>query len=464
MTISFHSRGDGEESFSRPSLSSEQIFEMGRSREAALSRLLMAFIVSGLVFMLFPGTPPGVWNLLQISGQESVGLISPASLQAHGHAQVFGWIGSFLLGIGFYSIPKLRNRATGIIAVAWVAWALWTMGVAMRWAATMYLWRWRVLVPVAGAPEMIAFLIFFSTVSKHRPKDAGKSRMEAWVWVVMSAAIGLLLSLAVNLVESIRICVEGVSPAFPHRFDQGYLAVLGWGFLVPFVWGFSAKWMRVFLGLRPVRARFLIAGALVNLTGVALAVAGKFSVATWLFAAAAGFSVIAIRMFEPSEQEAKTRGIHKSFTFFVRLAYAWLLVASSLGVAAAMWDTSGGIWGASRHALTVGFIATMILSVGQRVLPAFAGMRLLWSPKLMFVGLSLLTVGCALRVSCEVLAYQDYAKWAWSMLPASALIELTALTVFMTNILGTFLPQPSHAVMGPMIVSVPQGISLLNSK
>ena len=33
----------------------------------------------------------------------------PAWIQAHGHAQVLGWIGSFILGIGFYSIPKLRG-------------------------------------------------------------------------------------------------------------------------------------------------------------------------------------------------------------------------------------------------------------------------------------------------------------------------------------------------------------------
>src|SRR5215469_4817964 len=40
-----------------------------REREAAMSKLLMAFIVAGLVFMLFPGTLLGVWNLLQISGR-----------------------------------------------------------------------------------------------------------------------------------------------------------------------------------------------------------------------------------------------------------------------------------------------------------------------------------------------------------------------------------------------------------
>ncbi len=109
----------------------EEIFNMARTRELAMSRLLMAYVTTGLIFMLFPGTLLGVWNLLQISGRESAGLISAAWLQAHGHAQVFGWIGSFLLGIGFYSIPKPRSKATQAIRAAWICWALWTAGVAV---------------------------------------------------------------------------------------------------------------------------------------------------------------------------------------------------------------------------------------------------------------------------------------------------------------------------------------------
>lgn len=60
-----------------------------REREEAMSKLLMAFIVAGLVFMLFPGTLLGVWNLLQISGRAQTGSISRSWLQAHGHAQVY---------------------------------------------------------------------------------------------------------------------------------------------------------------------------------------------------------------------------------------------------------------------------------------------------------------------------------------------------------------------------------------
>ncbi len=434
----------------------EEIFTLARARELALSRLLMVYITTGLFFMLFPGTLLGVWNLLQISGRESAGLISPTWLQAHGHAQVFGWIGSFLLGIGFYSIPKLRGAATGAIRAAWVCWALWTIGVALRWAATGYLWDWRVLVPLSSVLELAALLIFLRVVSQHRPQDSGKSRLEPWVWVVMSATAGFLLVVAVNLAGSFYVSFYGASPAFPHRFDQRYLALMGWGFLVPFVWGFSAKWMQVFLGLRALRPRVLLAAVLVNASGVALAIAGNVSVGTWLFVAGAGLAIAAIRVFERSEQLAKTKGVHRTFPFFVRLAYGWLLVAALLSVAAAMWDTSGGIWGGSRHALTVGFIAVMVLSVGQRILPAFAGMRLLWSQKLMFAGLLLLTIGCTLRVSCEVLAYQGYAVWAWSVLPGSALFELAGLTAFAANILGTFVLQPSHAQTQAVVVGTPE--------
>lgn len=436
-----------------PALSPAHVFELARAREEALSRLLMAFVSSGLIFMVFPGTFLGVWNLLQISGRESVSSISPAWLQAHGHAQVFGWVGSFILGIGYYSIPKLRG-AKSSFGTAWFCWAMWTTGVAMRWAANVYRWEWRFLLPLSAALELGAFLIFFRAVSQHRPESSGKEMLNPWIWVVVSASIGLLLLLIVNLGGCLFVSVRGSSPAFPHLFDQRYLALMAWGFLVPFVWGFSAKWMTVFLGLKPLRTRWLLAAVAASVIGLVLTLAGAGWIGTWLFVAASAMAVTALRMFEPSDKEAKIRGVHSSFPFFVRMAYVWLLVAAALGVAATRFDTSGGIWGASRHALTVGFISVMIMSVGQRILPAFAGMRMLWSTKLMFAGLVLVTMGCTIRVSSEIIAYQGYAAWAWSALPISALCELAGLTIFAINILGTFILEPSHAQKQPLVVPV----------
>jgi hypothetical protein len=438
----------------RSSLSPAEIMDIARAREASLSRLLMAYISSGLVFMLLPGTFLGVWNLLQISGSESAGLVAPAWLQAHGHAQVFGWIGSFILGIGFYSVPKLRGATMPAFGAAWACWAMWTIGVAMRWAANVYGWQWRLLLPLSGVLELAAFLIFFRAVSQHRPEESGKKRLDLWIWIVISASMGLMLVLIANLAACVYLALRGASPALPHGLDQRYLVLTAWGFLVPFVWGFSTRWTPVFLGLKPVRPRLFQSALMVNFAGVVLTLAGWGAEATGFFVVSAALSIAALRMFEAPQQEAKTRGVHRSFPFFVRMAYGWLLAAALLGVGAALWDSSGGIWGASRHALTVGFIAVMVFCVGQRILPAFAGMRLLWSSRLMFAGLALLTIGCTLRVSSEVLAYQGYAHWAWSVLPVSAMLELAGITAFAVNIFGTFILEPSHAQKQPLVVGI----------
>jgi hypothetical protein len=427
---------------SRPS--PVEIMQAARQRETGLARLLIAYISSGLIFMLLPGTFLGVWNLLRISGHESVASVSPAWIQAHGHAQVFGWIGSFILGIGFYSIPKLRGTGKSLFVAARICWAMWTAGVALRWLANVYGWEWRVLLPLSSILELGAFAIFFRAVSKHRPDASGKGRLDPWIWVVISASVGLLLTLVANAAATFYLAWQGASPALDHVFDQRYLALLAWGFLVPFVWGFSAKWLSVFLGLKPVRSRLLLLAVAINFVGIGITFAGQGSMATPLFVASSILAAAALRIFESARQPAKVRGVHSSFPWFVRMAYGWLLIAASLGVAAAIWDSSGGIWGASRHALTVGFIAVMVLSIGPRILPAFAGMRLLWSTRLMFASLALLVTGCTLRVSCEVLAYQNYVAWAWNGLPLSALLELAGITLFAMNIFGTFILEPSH--------------------
>jgi len=80
-----------------------------------------------------------------------------------------------------------------------------------------------------------------------------------------------------------------------------------------------------------------------------------------------------------------------------------------------------------------------VFCIGQRVLPAFAGMKLLFSERLMFVSTLLLGVGCFLRVASEAVAYQNYVPWAWKILPISAVTEMTAVSVFAINLLLSIL-------------------------
>ena len=424
-------------------LTPAEIFEITRARETRLSRLLMTYITTGLVFMLLPGTFLGVWNLLAISSRHAANSVSAGWVQAHGHAQIFGWIGTFILGIGFYSIPKLRRMTPFALWAAWACWALWTLGVSLRWLTGVYQWQWRVVLPLSAALEVLAFVIFFRSVSGHRPRDSGKQKLEDWVIVVIVAAVGLLVTLLVNLGATLFLAYRGISPDLPTQFDQRFLVLETWGFLVPFVWGFSAKWLPVFLGLRPIRGRTLLMAVAVNSTGVIAAMMGWMRSAVILLLGGIIVAVWALRFFERTQQPAKVKGVHASFPVFVRLGYVWAIIAAALGIWASSVEGSHGIWGASRHALTVGFLATMVFSVGQRILPAFSGMRLLFSAKLMFLSLLLLGTGCLLRVSSEILAYQGLAGWAWSWLPVSAVIEMTAVALFAINLLISFMGRPT---------------------
>ena len=100
-----------------------------------------------------------------------------AWIEGHGHAQMFGWIGSFILGIGFYSQPATKTRSALRLPLA--CFLLWTIGVGLRWTANIYGWHWRILLPVSAAMELAAIVLFLMASAHHKlpePADGGTAR------------------------------------------------------------------------------------------------------------------------------------------------------------------------------------------------------------------------------------------------------------------------------------------------
>jgi len=411
------------------------------TRERQKSLMLRAWILSGLFFMALPGTLLGFSNLMAIATHHGLGALPPAWIQGHGHAQVFGWIGSFILGIGFYSQP---SHGRSVIRIPLACFVFWTSGVAMRWIANIYGWHWRVLFPISAGFELIAVLLFLAAASQHKlpsptQDNQAKPRMELWMISVLLGAAGLTAVVIFNFVECVRLALGGTLLAFPHGLDQKYLVLLAWGFLVPVVWGFSARWLPTFLAISKPHPRLFREALVLDLTGVLCGVAGWTKVATVLLALSGVAIGLSLHLTQRPHGCAKVQGIHPSFPIFIRLAYAWLIVAGSMGIWAAFSDVHGGIWGASRHALTVGFAATMVFAIGPRILPHFAGIQSLFSKRLMFLSLLLLQTGCTLRVCSEPLAYEGIVSFAWKTLPISGMLELSGVLVFAANLLLTFL-------------------------
>ncbi|HUP59640.1 MAG TPA: NnrS family protein [Thermoanaerobaculia bacterium] len=405
---------------------------LSEPHDAGLSRMLIVYIATGLFFMLIPGTLVGVANLLTISASHTPRAADAGWVQAHGHAQIFGWLGTFILGIGYYAIPRLRLAAWSPFA-AWTTYALWTAGVTMRWAVGT--WppdQWRVLFPLAGALELLAVLVFCVSVFLARPR----ARDEKWrtsVVMITAAGWGMFASITIGAWMSFRVD----APLFPFDFNQRYLALITWGFVVPFVWGFATRWLPPLLGLRRTRKPWLLPSLVLLFAGVVAALAGALLLASLVFLASSVAFVVALRLWEPSEREPKLRGVHESTPLFLRIAFVWLAIAALLAIVSAALPLPNGWAGASRHALTVGFFAVVVFSIGPRVLPAFFGVRRLWSARLMAAVLVLVNIGCTLRVVSQVLAYEGLSAIAWQALPLSAVIEMTAVALFALNMMMT---------------------------
>jgi hypothetical protein len=268
----------------------------------------------------------------------------------------------------------------------------------------------------------------------------GKSKpsIELWMISVFVGTAGLLAGVVFNLVECLRLAVAGASESFPHVLDQRYLVILGWGFLAPTVWGFSARWLPTFLGVGQPQARLFRCALLMDVVAIVAALFGQVPAATILLMITSITVLFALGLAGRPRSKAKVQGIHASFPVFVRIAYVWLVIAAGMSVWAALADVHNGVWGASRHALTVGFAATMVFAIGPRILPHFGGVYNLFSKRLMLVSLVLLQCGCTLRVTSEPLAYEGFSLFAWRVLPISATLELAGVLVFAFNVAMTY--------------------------
>jgi hypothetical protein len=118
---------------------------------------------------------------------------------------------------------------------------------------------------------------------------------------------------------------------------------------------------------------------------------------------------------------------------FIRAAYAWLYLSLALLLFVPFHNQltrqafSHAFYGATRHAITVGFISLMILGVAAKVVPVLNGidakdLSQLWLP------FFLVNIGCALRVSTQILT--DLVPGAFSVIGLSGILEVTGISIW----------------------------------
>src|SRR3990172_2320177 len=95
--------------------------------------LYRRFLYAAIAIALTVGCTLGAANLTMIAGRRSFDFADlwwyTAQVQAHGHAQILGWVGLFIMGVTYHTLPHLK--AIPLYAPRLAAASFWTVLVGL---------------------------------------------------------------------------------------------------------------------------------------------------------------------------------------------------------------------------------------------------------------------------------------------------------------------------------------------
>jgi uncharacterized protein involved in response to NO len=410
------------------------------------------FVAVALAVTLSLGAGWGTLLLFEIGGQGSLAAIPAAQVVAHGEAQLWGFVVPFIVGVAASFLPRTTARPRPHRALLDLLLGTLLAGVLGEFAWSLAARRWPSLGLASGFAQLAAALGFLALTAWQL---AGKVRA-TWARFVLAAAVWMTVWAVVDLALRGR-----AGPAGPGAYSESgrrlVVELALFGFALNAVYGFGQRLLPGMLGGGAPRPGAIEATFGLHTMGV-LALAASHvrwpSLCATLGAAAIAAGAVAwaigLKGFRNVRRSAPRPEAGPAFLArYIQLAFFWLLAGLALLVAGQVTAAVRGIdpprayLGATRHALTVGFLTTLILGVGQRLLPILGHELLAW-PRLVVPIFVLIAAGNAIRVAAEL------ATLAWPIafriLPASAILELTALVFFSANVFRTLWPRPDPLI------------------
>lgn len=411
------------------------------------------FIGAALALGVLPGFGLGLAMLLLLVGWLPRVDFWAALLQIHGHAQLWGFAGLFIVGVAYHVVPRFTARPVPSPREQYLTGGLLLGGVLARTVAQCVGAEQGLVggLTLGAALELLAALHFAATLGRYlRPGWRNLDGFEPFLlaglgWFVVASACNLVLALDADRAGAALL--GGVA------YEPSLHAALA-GFVVSFGLGVTRRAVPLFLGLKPARPRIALAAPVFTL-GVLATVIGLAADAAplgWLGAAlelgAAVYFVWSLRLFETSFA-AQAGAAGREFEPYLRLAYLWLLGGLGLAAALAVREivagraASGTELSSVRHALALGYLSTLIFGMALKIIPVFEG-KPLWRPGLARPALLLFGGGALLRVGTELLA--GYGTPLNALLGLSGVLGVAGFGLVALLIAGTlFVPVAAAA-------------------
>ncbi|MCL4394650.1 MAG: hypothetical protein M1482_07585 [Chloroflexi bacterium] len=377
-----------------------------------------------------------------------------ALVQAHGHAQLFGWAGLFIAGVGLFFLPRLRGTTLARAGVAPWALGLLACGISFRVVCQPLL-----AVAETSIPPQLTFV----TLGRLGLASSAVLELVGYALVVLMLASSfrraprltpsspfvpvrgfLVLSFAsitAAVLLDVILCVGAALQStyiFPSSLDDALNHLAIYGFVIPIAIALSIRNLPLFMRLAFPPKELLGPILFVYAVGLALRVAslieqqftylavssriggiGQLLEGTALLFFVWEFDVLLRRKTSwlvsrtpppPGYVESRrpTRagypdyGEYGRFELLVISAFAWLAFAAAVMTATGI----GAVLGLNlpvnpdveHHAITVGFVTLLIFAMAARMLPGFSGKRAVASPRLVLATACLGNLAAIFRV------------------------------------------------------------------
>lgn len=419
----------------------------------AADAIYRPFFKAGIAAVLTLGAVWGAYLLLRIARAGEFAVAGVQEVNAHGHAQIFGWVGLFVMGFAYQAFPRFKHSSLAWPRLALATLGMMLTGIIVRSIAQPLAGTWNAAwwLAIGAAVLEVVAIGLFATIILTTWRRSGKSLVfydwyivSALAWFVVQAiyeAVYLAAMLSAEGTELVRL-VATWQPALRDVQIHGFALLM--------ILGVSQRIFHHFYGL-PQPSETLSRRVLLVLNAAVLGEAmglvlmrtsGPAWGALW-YGAALALAVATItlvwnwRIFSPTNEADRNLK-------FLRAAYIWLFISLAMlvllpvyqwGLLPALAPESHAVtagfshayYGAIRHAITVGFVSLMIVGVAAKVVPTLSGLRSqaltsLWAP---FV---LINLGCTLRVLGQTAT--DFTPAAFSIAGVSGLLEVTGLALW----------------------------------
>lgn len=415
--------------------------------------LYQRFFKAAMFTTLSAGALWGALLLITIGLRKSFTAISLFDINAHGHAQIYGWVGLFVMGASYYFIPKIKETNLWRRDLAITTFYLMITGIMARVIAEpLYEFPGMVqLAVISGLLEITAIAIFIvNIVQTIRNSEGSAKAYDYYIYV----ALGWFL--IQSIIDLFHLYTTITAPTKELLLQQvsTWQAVLRdiqiHGFAMTMILAVSQHFLVEKFGLPQINTR----RSLIALIVLTLGVVGESSLfviyritkqhvyAGIMYLAMIMIAAAVIMLIRPWWSAiwnnkfryalARFNRLDRSFKF-ITAAYRWLFISLALLLLMPFYNLltkqpfSHAYYGATRHAITVGFISLMIVGVATTIVSF-----VLEQDQNMMANLTLpfwlINIGCALRVTIQIAT--DLIPASFPLIGISGVMEVAGLTIW----------------------------------